>query len=368
MNNTSSRLIEKRKGFEKINHFNNVQIQNLKPDVALKLYFAKLPEWFLDLHDHIFLMSEEMYKEDYGTFTAIITFLRGNYETALIEETDFVILPLNLNFYGYFERNMLDNIVAEIREEIGQKPLILLSIGDFCPKTIKRASPFEKRNITVDSHVQYIPTWIKPYDIVLNFESSIDFFLHDIAIFPIIGIMPTGGRMKKEFLFSFAGEYYKEGWPEGFIRSPSNKGVWESLKARNIGKALFVTPNEVPLFANNAYYEVPSQSTFTLCPRGIAPWSFRLFESILCGSIPIIMSDSYIKPFPEFIPWDTFSITLPESYLDRVDEYLESIEEHTITALKYNLLKNQHWFTAKGLLNLIIMKLHEKAVTTEPFF
>lgn len=36
------------------------------------------------------------------------------------------------------------------------------------------------------------------------------------------------------------------------------------------------------------YYTSMSQSNFTLCPTGSCPWSYRLFESIMCFSIPII--------------------------------------------------------------------------------
>jgi len=36
------------------------------------------------------------------------------------------------------------------------------------------------------------------------------------------------------------------------------------------------------------YYTNMSRSNFTLCPTGSCPWSYRLFESIMCFSIPIL--------------------------------------------------------------------------------
>lgn len=36
------------------------------------------------------------------------------------------------------------------------------------------------------------------------------------------------------------------------------------------------------------YYSIMSSSKFTLCPVGSCPWSYRLFESIMCYSIPVV--------------------------------------------------------------------------------
>jgi len=36
------------------------------------------------------------------------------------------------------------------------------------------------------------------------------------------------------------------------------------------------------------YYRVLAESEFVLCPSGDFVWSYRFFESILCGAIPIV--------------------------------------------------------------------------------
>ena len=40
------------------------------------------------------------------------------------------------------------------------------------------------------------------------------------------------------------------------------------------------------------YYSEMSKSKFTLSPIGSCPWSYRLFESIMCFSIPILPEDT----------------------------------------------------------------------------
>ena len=51
------------------------------------------------------------------------------------------------------------------------------------------------------------------------------------------------------------------------------------------------------------YYKIVSRSKFTLCPIGDCPWSYRLFEAIMCLSIPIVergSPDIFVKNYNFF--------------------------------------------------------------------
>ncbi len=56
-----------------------------------------------------------------------------------------------------------------------------------------------------------------------------------------------------------------------------------------------------------AFLEKISKSKFVFCPRGIGSSSFRLYEAMMVGSVPIItgMND---YPFDDIVKWDDFSI------------------------------------------------------------
>lgn len=74
---------------------------------------------------------------------------------------------------------------------------------------------------------------------------------------------------------------------------------------------------------NDEWKTIMEQSYYSLCPRGFGPTSFRLYESILLGSIPIyVWEDELILPFQEFLHWKDFSIIVNSSeihtILDRV--------------------------------------------------
>ncbi|HEY4247090.1 MAG TPA: exostosin family protein [Lacunisphaera sp.] len=46
------------------------------------------------------------------------------------------------------------------------------------------------------------------------------------------------------------------------------------------------------------YFRILASSQFVLCPGGDYPWSYRFFESILCGAIPII--EKYCESYDGF--------------------------------------------------------------------
>jgi hypothetical protein len=58
------------------------------------------------------------------------------------------------------------------------------------------------------------------------------------------------------------------------------------------------------------YREVVQRSRFVLCPRGRGPSSFRIYESLAAGRVPVIISDEWSEPVgPD---WRQFSIRVPE--------------------------------------------------------
>jgi len=43
------------------------------------------------------------------------------------------------------------------------------------------------------------------------------------------------------------------------------------------------------------YYKELARSKFALCPTGDCPWSYRFFEAIMCGAIPVLGDDDIDK-------------------------------------------------------------------------
>lgn len=54
-------------------------------------------------------------------------------------------------------------------------------------------------------------------------------------------------------------------------------------------------------------------SRIALCPRGYGGSSFRLFEAMQLGTVPLLLGDLDTRPFRKFLPWDDFSFYAPDA-------------------------------------------------------
>ena len=77
------------------------------------------------------------------------------------------------------------------------------------------------------------------------------------------------------------------------------------------------------------FKKIMSNSIFSLCPRGFGPTSFRLYESIQMGSIPVYIAENkeHVLPFSEFIDWEKLCVITNISNLKSLDKKLISIVE-----------------------------------------
>lgn len=77
-----------------------------------------------------------------------------------------------------------------------------------------------------------------------------------------------------------------------------------------------------------AYRELITRSRFTLCPRGFGPTSFRLYETLALGSIPIYIWDDFPwLPYEEQLDWTRLALTLQASELDRLPDLIQSTND-----------------------------------------
>lgn len=75
----------------------------------------------------------------------------------------------------------------------------------------------------------------------------------------------------------------------------------------------------------HSYEELLLNSMFSLVPEGTAPHSYRLFEVMQAGSIPVIVSDDFVLPLPDLIDWRQISIHLPIAEIERLPALLRSL-------------------------------------------
>jgi len=63
---------------------------------------------------------------------------------------------------------------------------------------------------------------------------------------------------------------------------------------------------------SRSYVEELRHSKFVICPRGITPWTRRVYDGIFSGAVPVIISDDAVFPFEADIDWSLFTIKAAE--------------------------------------------------------
>lgn len=93
------------------------------------------------------------------------------------------------------------------------------------------------------------------------------------------------------------------------------------------------------------YAETLANSKFVLCPRGIGTASYRLFETMQMGRIPIIISDDWVPPVgPD---WDSFSIRVAENKIAKIPELLTQYQVRYEEMGKKARQTWEDWFSPK---------------------
>lgn len=114
-----------------------------------------------------------------------------------------------------------------------------------------------------------------------------------------------------------------------------------------------VAQSEFDNFAN-----IASRSIFSLCPRGYGRSSFRLYEVMQFGSIPVFVYDEKWLPFEDEIDWNEFSVLVHSSEIYRIDDILCSYTDERIEQMRSNLYKYwQENFTMESIFKKIIERV-----------
>lgn len=116
--------------------------------------------------------------------------------------------------------------------------------------------------------------------------------------------------------------------------------------------------NEYQVFDSvgyNEYVALLNRSTFTLAPRGCGYTSFRIYEAIMAGSIPVyIWSECIVLPFRDELDWSSFCVILHEDTLPHLPAILKNVDVKT---MQENLKKAQTYIRIDTTFDYIKRKL-----------
>jgi len=100
------------------------------------------------------------------------------------------------------------------------------------------------------------------------------------------------------------------------------------------------------------------KSKFTLCPRGYGKSSFRLYEAIQLGSVPVYVSDSHYLPWADKLDWTEFCVIIkPEQINDLKNILLSYSDEKINSMIKYGQQIYNSYFSLEGMCEQIAYRL-----------
>ena len=106
------------------------------------------------------------------------------------------------------------------------------------------------------------------------------------------------------------------------------------------------------------FKEIMERSVFSLCPRGYGPTSFRLYEALQVGSIPVYVFDKCWLPYEHSLDWNSFAVLVPAHRIFEIEHTLKAISPETIGEMSAKGMSlYQKWFTIGGVYERVVEKL-----------
>jgi hypothetical protein len=111
--------------------------------------------------------------------------------------------------------------------------------------------------------------------------------------------------------------------------------------------------------AETEYADLLRRTKFVLCPRGYGTGTFRMFETMQAGRVPVIISDAYVMPAG--IDWDSCSLSIPESRIDEIPGIIASrMGDWEVLAANARSVWEAN-FSPSGSVSMIARRLGEMA-------
>lgn len=152
-------------------------------------------------------------------------------------------------------------------------------------------------------------------------------------------------EIEKKYLISFIGAN----------THPCRLEIVNKLKNKH-DVALYVDKwtNKITDEKQDLFIRITKQSKFTLSPRGYGPTSFRLYEALKLGSVPIYIYDNLWLPYEEIIDWSKMIILVHISEIDKLYDRVSSISEYERREMIEYYEKYSYLFDYEGLSKYII--------------
>src|SRR4029079_10402097 len=88
-------------------------------------------------------------------------------------------------------------------------------------------------------------------------------------------------------------------------------------------------------------------STYVLCPRGSENYSYRMYETLSLGRVPVIIDTDTV--LPKEIKWEKFCVIIPYNRIENIYDFI--VEDYYSRTGDEFLLRQQDAFSAMAELH-----------------
>ncbi|MGK7394472.1 MAG: exostosin domain-containing protein [Candidatus Cyclobacteriaceae bacterium M3_2C_046] len=146
-------------------------------------------------------------------------------------------------------------------------------------------------------------------------------------------------KRENKYLFSFIGAVKTHHIRKDILKLQDERSFLKDTS----GLHSWLLDPSAKLEFETEYVKVSHESSFVLCPRGVGPNTYRLYETMEMSIAPVIISDQWVPtPGPD---WENFSIRIPESEVHKISEILREKESEAIEMGKKARIAWEKWFS-----------------------
>merc|ERR1712060_636475 len=80
--------------------------------------------------------------------------------------------------------------------------------------------------------------------------------------------------------------------------------------------------------------ELRESSVFNLIMSGDVEFSYRFNEAVCSGGVPVLISERWVAPFNEIIPFETYGVSLAEHDVRNLSATLKAIPKEKVRELR----------------------------------
>ncbi len=121
---------------------------------------------------------------------------------------------------------------------------------------------------------------------------------------------------------------------------------------------MFKWSPEISIEKEKKFIDVTERSVFTLCPRGDGPTSFRLYESMQLGSIPVYVYDTLWLPYTKEINWADICVLVHADELGHLKDIIDNISQERINYMRSKISEiYDEYFSLDGMCKKIFLRL-----------